>query len=110
MNKFTDLGRHVIDAAENIYTTDTWHRMPVPPGIEQDLPGFVKSGRGGEDQFWLVRAPLPPVPDMPKTQEHIDHEAYLRWAAGPAVGERIGRSEVWRAALAWERAQREGKK
>lgn len=74
MNKFTAIGRHVIDDAGNTYATDTWHPMPVPPGIEQETGQFVKGGRGGDTgQFWLVRSPIPPLPEPPKTRKN-----YLR--------------------------------
>lgn len=73
MNRFTHEGRFVLDAADKPWPVNQWHENPLPAGIEAD-----KSAKGCK--YWLVQAPLPPVPaDKLKTQDDMDLEAFEEW-------------------------------
>lgn len=101
MNKFTADVRRVWDANIGGWTTDTWYPLPCPKGIVADIL---------HDGYWLVRSPLPPLPEPPKTQEKLDDIAFFSWLKQTPAGFSPATSEIWHAALAWERAQREGRK
>lgn len=103
MNKFTPFGGQVIDSAGNTYATDTWHPTPVPNGITENILN---------GNFWLVRSPIPPLPEPIKTQKEADSAEFVRWAAstGSDNANATYPSKAWHAALAWERDQREGEK
>lgn len=73
MNQFSADG-YVFDATGKLWKCNQWHRIPIPEGIEISAT-YPRSLAAG---FWLVQAPLPPVPAQ-KTQYQLDEEALVRW-------------------------------
>jgi len=89
---------HVLDDSGKPWMTNRWHPMPIPKGIEPSaywpvtLPGT----------YWLVQAPLPPVPVV-KTQDQVeDYAAYDKWLEG---GHPLILSEAFCAGARYARQQ-----
>lgn len=108
MNRFITKGDgkcYIIDALGMNHEVNTWHRLPMPEGIERGIGEIVLGCKGfGDHTHWLARAPLPPFP-QPKSQAQIDDDGFQDWREKENA--RYTAAAGWHAALAWERARKE---
>jgi hypothetical protein len=89
VNRYSQDGLLVFDTARSGWACNRWYPLPIPDGIQADactdgqhvLPTWRK-----DSTHWLVRSPIPPLPEV-KTVAELDDELVAQYRRCARSGE-----------------------